>query len=92
MWYEDLSRPSVESAAATCSTMRGKLLESGVQVDHSPTQYVFAQDYVFNTPTGAAVTVLGRPSNGWQDWKDDHGRTLHEVKRAPIESLQDSAE
>jgi len=77
-------REIVESAMASCTSIRSKLLESGVLIDHSPLQLVFAQDYVFDTPSGAAQTILGRTSNGWQEWKDTEGRTLHEVKRAPI--------
>jgi hypothetical protein len=42
----------------------------------------FTQNYLFNTPSGAAAVILGRTSNGWVDWKNKDGKTLSEVKRA----------
>ena len=71
----------VPSAVDTVSSMRKKLFESGVLVEQG--EYLrFTQDYLFNTPSGAAVVVAGRNANGWIEWKDADGRTLHEVKRA----------
>jgi len=46
--------------------------------------YRFTQDYLFETPSGAAAVVLGRTSNGWVDWKNGDGKTLHDVKRAEV--------
>jgi hypothetical protein len=43
--------------------------------------YVFQQDYIFNSPSAAAATILGRSANGWTSWKDKNGKTLDEVKR-----------
>jgi hypothetical protein len=40
---------------------------------------------VFATPSGAAVTLLGRTANGWMEWKNGQGLTLHQVKRADME-------
>ena len=74
----------VPSAVETVSPMRKKLIESGVLVEEDE-QYCFSQDYLFNTPSGAAAVVLGRTSNGWVDWKDKDGKTLHEAKRAESE-------
>lgn len=72
----------VESARNQVVSARSRLIEDGVLNDHSDTQYVFAQDYIFKTPSGAAIVILGRSSNGWVDWKNKQGQTLHEVKRA----------
>lgn len=71
----------VPSALDTVSSMRSKLIESGVLVEESG-QLRIAEDYLFGTPSGAAAVVLGRTSNGWVDWKDKDGRTLHDAKRA----------
>jgi len=43
--------------------------------------YVFQQDYIFNSPSAAAATILGRSANGWTSWNDKNGKTLDEVKR-----------
>jgi Domain of unknown function (DUF4357)/GIY-YIG catalytic domain len=75
----------VPSAQDTVPPMRKKLIESGVLIEENG-QLRFTQDYLFNTPSGAAAAVLGRTSNGWVDWKDETGRTLHEVHRAADDS------
>ena len=71
----------VPSAKETVTSMREKLFEGGVIAEEDG-HLVFTQDYLFNTPSGAAAAVLGRTANGWVEWKDGKGRTLHEVKRA----------
>jgi len=71
----------VPSAQDTVPLMRKKLVESGVLVEENG-HLRFTQDYLFNTPSGAAAVVLGRTSNGWVDWKNKDGMTLNEVKRA----------
>ena len=39
-------------------------------------QYVFVQDYAFQSPSTAAGVTLGRNANGRIEWKDAEGRTL----------------
>jgi hypothetical protein len=39
-------------------------------------QYVFVQDYAFQSPSTAAAVTLGRNANGRVEWKDGAGRTL----------------
>ncbi len=73
----------VESAKRfRVDSTRNRLIESGILAEHNDTQYIFTEDYIFDTPSGAAVAILGRSSNGWMDWKNDHGQTLHDVKRS----------
>jgi hypothetical protein len=74
----------VPSAMETVSSMRKKLTESGVIVEEDG-HYRFVQDYLFNTPSGAAAVVLGRTANGWVEWKDNSGRTLSDAKRVAAE-------
>lgn len=71
----------VASATDSVTPMRAKLIESGVMAEENG-QYRFTQDYLFNSPSGAAAVVLGRTSNGWVDWKNAEGKTLHDAKRA----------
>lgn len=42
----------------------------------------FEQAYAFNSPSGAAAAILGRPSNGRTEWKDSLGRTLKDLQSA----------
>ncbi len=71
----------VPSAVESVSALRKKLLDSGVLVEQDG-HLRFTQDYLFNTPSGAAMVLLGRTANGWVEWKDASGKTLHDVKRA----------
>jgi len=72
----------VKSAIESVSSMRKKLFESGVLIEQGG-QLRFTQDYLFDTPSGAAAVVLGRTANGWVEWKDANGKTLNDVKRLP---------
>lgn len=45
-------------------------------------QIVLLHDVSFESPSGASSIVLGRPSNGWSDWKDADGKKLSDnIKR-----------
>ena len=44
-------------------------------------EYRFLRDYVFRSPSGAAIAVLGRTANGWQAWIDPEGRPLDVTRR-----------
>lgn len=39
-------------------------------------QLVVTNDFLFDTPSGAAVFCIGGAANGWREWKDAQGRTL----------------
>jgi hypothetical protein len=70
-----------QGIGATPKKMRLSLKEKGIfkEVDGS---YVFQEDYVFNSPSAAAASVMGRNSNGWKSWVNQDGQTLDEVKRS----------
>lgn len=42
-------------------------------------------DKTFSSPSTASSFCLGRPSNGWADWKDENGNTLDSVYRKQLE-------
>ena len=52
-----------------------KLREKGV-ID---SDNVFIKDHVFSSPSGAAVIVMGRNSNGLTEWKNIDGKSLKEL-------------
>jgi hypothetical protein len=60
--------------------LRAELLESGV-VQVQGDDIIFAKDHLFKKPSPAAVALMGRPANGWIEWKTKDGRTLDVVKR-----------
>lgn len=57
-----------------------RLIEAGVLRDEG-NHFVFTQDHVFKTPSGAAGIIVGRHANGWTHWKSAEGRTLDEMFR-----------
>ncbi len=40
----------------------------------------FKEDYVFSSPSTAAMVVLGRNANGLTEWKLKNGKTLKEFE------------
>ena len=48
-------------------------------------QLVLESDITFASPSTASMFVLGRPSNGWIDWKDKEGQTLDVVYRKQLD-------
>jgi hypothetical protein len=57
------------------------LVEQGV-VGESNGTLQFLKPHTFATPSAAAMTILGRSSNGWTDWKDSQDRPLADIRDA----------
>ena len=70
--------PSIQGTSG--ENLRTRLITDGVMRAEGQT-VVFEKDYLFNSPSMAALALLGRTSNGWLDWKASDGRTLHAIKR-----------
>ena len=65
--------------------MREKLLKQGkLTIENG--ELLFAEDVLFNSPSGASAVVCGSTSNGWKDWKNAAGKSLHDVKRVAVAS------
>lgn len=47
--------------------------------------YVLTSDITFTLPSTAASFCLGRPANGWTEWKDNENNTLDSVYRKQLE-------
>lgn len=60
--------------------LRKKLLDQEILKEENEV-LIFQKDEIFNSPSAAAVTILGRTANGWTAWKDKKGNTLDEIKR-----------
>jgi predicted GIY-YIG superfamily endonuclease len=43
--------------------------------------YVFQEDVLFRSPSGASDVVVGASSNGWLNWRSATGQTLDALKR-----------
>jgi len=70
----------VKSAGKWVAARRQALIDQGVLVDDGNSLH-FNESYSFPSPSTAAIIVLGRPANGWIEWKYEDGKTLDEVKR-----------
>lgn len=69
------SVPSMQQHVRGMFDLRQELIGNGV-LQRAGDHFLFAQDYVFSSPSTAAAVVLGRSANGRIEWKDDSGRTL----------------
>ena len=56
------------------------MVEDGI-IKEQGGRLVFAEDFNFNSPSGASCVLSGRHTNGWVDWKNTEGKSLKEVKR-----------
>ncbi|MDP3886981.1 GIY-YIG nuclease family protein [Hydrogenophaga sp.] len=73
--------PSLQQNWPARITQRQDLLNSGVLVADGEALR-FTQDYVFTSPSLAAVLILGRHTNGRTKWRDAQGRTLRDLQEA----------
>lgn len=73
------------SCHAHLTELRAALANNGV-LKSTASGFVFAQDYVFSSPSTAAGVVLGRSSNGRTSWKDKVGQTLREIQESEATS------
>lgn len=71
----------VPSAQGTFVTNRRyQLLANGILKDDG-NHLVFTEDTPFNSPSGAAMVVLGRTANGWNEWKNAAGVPIDQIRR-----------
>ena len=63
--------------------LRNKLLDQNILSEDNG-KLVFQEDYIFSSPSAAAVAVKGRTTNGWISWKNSDGITLDELKRKKV--------
>ncbi len=72
-------KTEVPSCHAYLKELRAALVANGV-LKSAGEGFVFAQDYVFASPSTAAGVVQGRAANGRVDWKTKDGRTLKDLQ------------
>ncbi|MDP4240974.1 MAG: GIY-YIG nuclease family protein [Bacteroidota bacterium] len=73
------SDSTTSSMAASSLRLRQSLIDNeDLKLIHE--NYVFTEDYIFSSPTTAAVIVMGRNANGLVEWKLKDGKTLKEFE------------
>jgi hypothetical protein len=70
-----------DSIGGTYKRLRA-LLESKNVLKSEGDVMVFAEDYLFTSPTAAAVTVLGYAFNGRDGWKTSEGISINQLEAA----------
>jgi len=69
----------VNSLPQAFKNLRESLLNKGV-LSSNEELYEFTEDYIFSSPSTAAVIVMGRNANGLIEWKLREGKTLKEFE------------
>ena len=64
------------SLAENLKKFRNKLFERGI-IDQN---FVFQNDYVFTSPSLAAVVVMGRNANGRTEWKTQERKSIKDIE------------
>ncbi len=66
---------------------RQRLIDTGIlQVEGE--RVVMTKDHLFRSPSMAAVALVGRTANGWREWKNAAGMTLHALRRSDEEPAE----
>lgn len=73
------STSTVNSISASFFNLRQSLIDKGVLKLAGET-YEFTEDYIFSSPSTAAVMVMGRNANGLMEWKLTSGKTLKDFE------------
>jgi hypothetical protein len=68
------------SAGSWVVNLRNRLKENKILIESKGT-LKFQKDFIFGSPSAAAVAVLARRSNGWIEWKNKENKTLDEINR-----------
>lgn len=74
-------REEVTNSADPLITKRRDQLSSSGILQSDGSSFVFTEDFLFASPSQASSLVLGRNSNGWNDWKTSEGKSLDEFWR-----------
>ncbi len=69
----------VNSMTPSFVTLRQKLIDQNVLLSQGE-YFEFTDDYIFSSPSTAAVMVMGRNANGLTEWKQRDGKTLKDFE------------
>lgn len=65
---------------------RNRLIEEGIW-DDKGNHYEFKEDVIFNSPSAASSTIVGRPSAGPNMWKDNNKKTYKDYENMELDSI-----
>lgn len=70
---------TVPSITSSFLKLRQRLIDDKFLIENGDS-YEFSEDYVFSSPSTAAVMVMGRNANGLEEWKMSNGTTLRDFE------------
>lgn len=76
----------VNSMSPSFIKFRQRLIDDGILVNQNE-YYEFSDDYIFSSPSTAAVIIMGRNANGLTEWRTIEGKTLKEFEMNDRESV-----
>jgi hypothetical protein len=74
---------TVPSIPPSFAKLRQDLIDKGIMIQVGES-LEFTEDYVFSSPSTAAVMVMGRNANGLEEWKLSNGKTLKNSEIDPV--------
>lgn len=75
-------------ADGTFARKRADLIESD-EAEIDGEWFTLLSDQLFNSPSAAANYLTGSANNGWDIWRTEEGKTLHDMERAEAEESTD---
>ena len=76
----------VNSMSTSFIKLRQRLIDDGILVNQNEF-FEFSDDYIFSSPSTAAVMVMGRNANGLTEWRNNEGKTLKEFEMSDKDSV-----
>ena len=74
------NKDETKTAGTWVTGMRNRLLDDNILIEDNGV-LIFAEDFVFGSPSAAAAAVLGGRGNGWTEWKNKDNKTIDEIYR-----------
>lgn len=63
--------------------LRDELIETEIIIKVEDKLF-FKADYLFSSPSAAAMVIMGRSANGLLEWKDSSGKVLRDIEKQEI--------
>lgn len=67
--------------------LRNELIDANL-IQKKGDKLVLIEDYLFSSPSSAAMVVMGRTANGMKEWKDASQKELKEIEKCELKSAE----
>jgi len=80
----EIASSTVDSYPDSWKNSRQELIDNKNIIEENG-KLIFANDYLFNSPSAAAAIVMGRSANGLTEWKNTKGKSLKDMESVKSE-------